>query len=198
MISLVLKKKTTTPSLISLPTIKSLGRIFYMSGKKARNCVWSGFKSVNCGLNLFSFWAVHTGCKLIQAIICDFNPVKMPETSKLNNEQKITQELNGILWNCLGSLAGTIDNMDLYWFLLLNNNCFCTRTPFKCRSSVQRSHLDDVYLMPAGLKPPTPWHINTPHQVLWLQQTSVNVKLAGIEKGWMDRWMEWPWLIPFY
>lgn len=34
------------------------------------------------------------------------------------------------------------------------------------------------------------WHINTPNRVLRLQQTSV--KLAGIEKGWMDRWMELP------
>lgn len=73
------KQKTTTPNLISLPTVKSLCRIFHIwkkveskMAKDKKNCIAALnfrlelIKGINCGLFLdFFFW----------------NPVKLPRPS---------------------------------------------------------------------------------------------------------------------
>lgn len=57
----------------------------------------------------------------------------------------------GVSWNCLAMPASTIENVMLYWFFLVNN----TAPTLAPHLGVQRSQLDEVHLVAAGLTPPT-------------------------------------------
>lgn len=58
----------------------------------------------------------------------------------------------GVPWNCPAMPASTIENVMLYWFFHLNN----TAPTLAPHLGVQRSQLDEVHLVAAGLTPPPP------------------------------------------